>query len=363
MNINALNLSYNPFKDLTSDISDTSLKWGGMDEIKSKIQRSYLDLIKNNSKQIILNWGPYGGGKTFSAYYFSHKEKNTDNLTHIYVRSPKDGAKATDEFFKSIIDSLTFEVIQNQVKKIISENGETELIRYLTPKATREFAKAIYLIGSDDDEVVEIMNRFLYAGVTISELKRLGLAKKIQTDTDRVKFLAGILSCFIGNDSLVDGRLVFWIDEMEDLIYYSPKYYKSFSQVLRDLFDSLSDRLLVFMNFTLAEGQETTIELILGGAVWSRISKKLRYKEFTQADALKYCNDLLELAKIKKSEFKPFTTELLIDILNNISTDNLTPREINRHLNSLINYALEHELKDINLDLFNNWIEEFSEEN
>ena len=85
---------------------------------------------------------------------------------------------------------------------------------------------------------------------------------------------------------------------MEDLIYYSPKHYKIFSQVLRDLFDSLHSSVLFFMNFTLAESEESTIELILGGAVWSRITKKIRYKQFTEKNAFDYCNELLTRSKI-----------------------------------------------------------------
>lgn len=363
MEIQDLNLKYNPFKDLTPDVNDTSMIWAGMEEIKNRLEKSYSDCIKNNSKQIVLNWGPYGGGKTFSAYYFSQNEKNTDNLTHIYVRSPKNGAKATDEFFKSVIDSLTFEVIRTQVQNIISVNGEKALIEYLSPKATREFAKAICLAGSEDVEVQEIMGRFFYMSITLSELKKLGLSKRIQSDNDRVKFLAGIISCFIGNSSIINGRVVMWIDEMEDLIYYSPKYYKAFSQILRDLFDSIPDRFLAFMNFTLAEGQETTIELILGGAIWSRISKKIRYKEFTLDDAQKYCSDLLENARLRKGSSKPLSETLLKEVLNNISPDNLTPREINRHITSLIAYCIENNLTDINQTVLNEWTQEFIEDN
>lgn len=363
MSLQTLNLKYNPFKDLTPDVNDENLVWGGMNEIRKKLERSYSDCVYNNSKQIVLNWGPYGGGKTFSAYYFARAQRNTDNITDIYVRSPKDGAKATDDLFKAIIDKLTFDVICEQVRFIIDNYGEQALIEYLSPKATKEFAKAIFLFGSTDVEVTSIMNRFLYTGITLTELKKLGLAKKIQTDSDRIKFLAGILSCFTGNSQMIDGRIVLWLDEMEDLIYYSPKNYKAFSQALRDLFDSIPNRFLVFMNFTLAENQETTIELILGAALWSRITKKIRFKEFTEEDALTYCNDLLEHAKIRKSANKPFGINLLTEIINSISTDNLTPREINKHITSLITYAQENGFDQINQEVFNSWISEFSEEN
>ena len=125
-----LNLKYNPFRDITPNIDNANVVWAGMKEVKSKLERSYKDCINNNSKQIILNWGPYGGGKTFSAYYFHNEMKDADNLTHIYVRCPKEGGKATDEFFKSIIDSLSFEVLNQHIYDLINKNGEEELIKF-----------------------------------------------------------------------------------------------------------------------------------------------------------------------------------------------------------------------------------------
>jgi len=53
--------------------------------------------------------------------------------------------------------------------------------------------------------------------------------------------LAGILSCFTGNERINNGRVVIWLDEMEDLIYFAPKNYKAFSQILRGLFSLLGN--------------------------------------------------------------------------------------------------------------------------
>jgi hypothetical protein len=334
-----------------------------MQEVKSKIEKTYSDCINNNSKQLVLNWGAYGGGKTFSAYYFIKEKTKIENLHHIYVRCPKDGAKAADEFFKNIIDYISFEKLQAHIRLLIANNGESMLMQFLTPITGREYSKAICLIGSEDFEVSETMNRFLYTGLTKTELKKLGLAKDIQTDTDSIKFLAGIISCFIGDGNFYNGKVVFWIDEMEDLIYYSSKHYKGFSQVLRDLFDSISNGFLMFMNFTLAEGEESTIELILGGAVWSRITKKIRYKHFLLDNALAYSIELLTHAKMDTNNSNPLSEEIIRLVLQQIPLNNLTPREINKHLSSLLSFAIDREVSNIDLNIANNWIAEYSEDN
>ncbi|KMQ61153.1 hypothetical protein ACM40_15780 [Chryseobacterium sp. BLS98] len=361
-NLRLINLQFNPFRDITPSLSN-NLVWADMKDVKSKISKAYTDCINNSSKQIILNWGAYGGGKTFSAYYFI-KEKSTEkNLQHIYIRCPKDGSKATDEFFKSIIDYISFEKLQQHINSIINNHGESALMNFLTPISSREYAKAICLIGSDDQDISELMNRFLYVGLTKTELKKLGLAKDIQTDTDSIKFLAGIISCFIGDGTFYDGRVVFWIDEMEDLIYYASKNYKAFSQVLRDLMDSISTSFLLFMNFTLAEGEESTIELILGGAVWSRVTRKIRYKQFSFENAKDYSLELLEQSRIDKKDKAPFNDDVVDTVLNYIPESALTPREINKHFNSLIAYVIENDAKIIDTSLVNSWIAEYNEDN
>lgn len=361
-NLNDLNLKYNPFVDLTPNMNNPNLVWAEMEVVKSKISRSYNDCIINNSKQIILNWGPYGGGKTFSAYYFKNQYNEKDDILHIIIRTPKEGSISGKEFFKNIIDFISFERISEKVAEIIERVGEAELISFLTSKSGSELAKAICLFGSRDKEKLILMNRFLYSGLTKTELKKLELAKDIQTATDSIKFLAGIFSCFIESRINPKGRLILWLDEMEDLIYYQPKYYKSFSQILRDLFDNISNGFLVFLNFTLAEGEETTIELILGGAMWSRITKKIRYIQFTKENAISYCTQLIDHAIFEKSKSKPFTSLNISRIVDLIPENNLTPRELNKHFRSIILYVQENEIQTIDDNILNNWIEELEED-
>lgn len=355
------NLHYNPFGTITPTFNG-NLVWAEMEEVKAKLERSYKECIQNQGKQIILNWGPYGGGKTFSAYYFSNQYKNEEKVTHLYIRCPKDGAKAVNEFVKGLIDALSFEIICARVREIIDDNSEEYLLEVLSPIAGREYAKAIALFGSEDDEVNELMNRFIYAGLTKTELKKLGLARDMKSDSDLLKFLSGVLSCFVGQMNK-DYRLVLWIDEMEDLIYFSPKYYKTFSQILRDLFDSLDHGFLAFMNFTLAEGEDSTIELILGAAIWSRITKKIRYSQFEVSNAFQYAKELIDHAKVDVSNNQPFSKSEIELVVRNIPISSLTPREINKHFNSLLSYAIEHELSSIDEDAIKDWLIEYQEEN
>ncbi|SDL78481.1 hypothetical protein [Siphonobacter aquaeclarae] len=361
MILSDINLSKNPFKDTTPSRT-SSLVWAGLPDLKRKIQQCYDECLEYESTQLVLNWGPYGGGKTFSAYYFMEKYSTNTKITQIYLRSPKDGNKTIKEFQKNIIDWLSFDTICTHISQLILQHGLDQFIQLLTPVASSEFAKAISLMGSGDSSTKQLMNRYIYTGVTKSELKSLGLAKDISSDSDIIKFLSGLFACYAGHSPIYSGKLVLWLDEMEDIIYYPAKIYKAFSQVLRDLSDSFSDNLLMFFNFTLAEGEEQTIEMLLGTALWSRITKKIKYAEITEPAANSYVLELLNNYYINPQNHT-IDPSIISSIVKLIPKNSLTPREINKYFNSFTNYVLRKNINSIDLSVVNSWAEEFSEFN
>ena len=362
--IGELNFKFNPFKDMTPDVSSNDLFWAGLPEIKQRIEKNYNDCLSNKGKHIILNWGPYGGGKTFTANYFtSRKFDSQKKVTQIYLRSPKEGSKSTDEFFKSVLDSISFSRIKEQMESLVKNTPIDDLKSFLKKRTrSEEYADAIIKLGSGDPEVANLMRNYLYSGVTKTELKKLGLARDLQTDTDCAKFLSGLLSCFVGDGQFYDGYVFLWIDEMEDLIYYTPKNYKIFSQVLRDLFDYVPNSFVAFLNFTLASPEEKTIELILGGALWDRITKRIRFKELTPSDAYLYCEDLIKHAQVEKNELQPFTKNSIQKVIDLIPS-NITPREINKHFESVISYSMRNDITSIDDTVITRWQPEFIEDN
>ena len=292
-NLEDFNLKDNPFQYLTAmpgDKGSANIPWSGMPKLRKKIQSVYYNLYNLKPRQIVLNWGPYGGGKTFAAYHFMQEIENPEyNTLQIYMRSPKQGNNASSELYKNILTFISFRKIRKQVQMLIGLMGEDDFFDFLHSRIrSEEIVEAIIKIGSDDEEIQKIMNRYVYAGLTKSELKQVDLAKNIDWGTDSIKFLSGIIHCFIGDQIKYKGRVVLWIDEMEDMIYYSQKEYRLFSQILRDLFDSVNQYISIFLNFTLAESEESTIELLLGSALWSRITTKIRFNDLNKDAALLY---------------------------------------------------------------------------
>lgn len=360
-----LNLKDNPFKDLTPSIvldGDQNVPWAGMGVVKKRIEDVYHDASEFSPRQIVLNWGPYGGGKTFSAYYFI-KEFSSEKLIHAYIRCPKDGNLASDELFKNVVDFISFRQLRLIITNLRDKIGEEALFNLINRRIrSEEFTNAILKLASDDEEIIQIMQRYLYSGVTKTELKKLGIPRQIESEIDEVKFLAGLILCIIGTPD-DPNKFVLWIDEMEDLVYYSQKNYKSFSQVLRDLFDTLNDHFTVFLNFTLAEPEESTVELLLGSAVWSRITTKIRYKELSIDDGMEYCSDLITSFQIRKSkDLNPFTRDTIGFVLRLIPEGQITPREINRRFGDILNFALKSGAERIDLPLAKEWTAQLQNE-
>ncbi|MEX2410221.1 MAG: hypothetical protein WD607_02415 [Candidatus Paceibacterota bacterium] len=357
-----LNLLENPFKNITpipGQNIEEELPWAGMKKVKKEIADIYRKGIESSPRQIILNWGPYGGGKTFSSYHFLNQNFKTDkDILQVYVRSPKSGNSADIEFFRTILDFITFSKIRSRIKNLIENNSENEIFKLVNSRiVSEEFTEAILKIGEVKEENTEYIRRYLYTGLTKTELRKVGLHRNLDTPTDLIKLLTGIFICFIGSEKYGQGKIFLWVDEMEDLIYFTKKEYTAFSRLLRDLIDSLNNHFTLFMNFTLAEPDESTIEILLGDAINSRIDKRVRFDELNYEDALEYCSDLIHYYQIeKKKTIEPFTENALKLIFESIRGVDLIPRQINKKCSNLINYCIDNEITLIDEKVTAKWL-------
>lgn len=363
-----LNLQNNPFADITPllDQEDSAnLIWAGLPSLKQQLEDIHRQALTVTPRQIVLNWGTVGAGKTYAAFYFSDQTRLKSlapdyevDIIHIYVRTPKEGNNATSQLFKDILDSLSLSRVKLQIQSIIKVVGRDELLKFLAQRIrSEEFAKAILLLGDENIELSEMMSRYLYGSATNTDLKKMGLARPLKSTADFGKILAGVLLCFVGIRDNLTGQLFLWLDEMEDLLFFTAKQYRPFSQFLRDVFDQLNEGCTVFMNFTLAEPDQDTIKLLLGNALWSRINKKVRFNELSVPEAMLYCKDLLKSAQVDQelNDYSPFTENTLSYLLEMIPQAYMIPREINKYCYSVLDFALESNETSITQEIITKW--------
>ncbi len=362
-----LNLKNNPFEDITPLLDQENsdqLNWAGMPSLKQKLEDAHLQALTTDPRQIILNWGTVGAGKTFASFYFSnYKRLNSlvpqfnGNIFYVYVRTPKDGNTATHQLFKDILDALTLSSVKSQVQLIIEAIGKENLLKFLSQRIrSEEFAKAILLLGDEDLEIAEMMSRYLFGATTNTELKKMGLARPLKSTIDFAKILAGIFLCFLGIQDREKGKLFLWLDELEDLLFFTANQYRPFSMFLRDIFDQMKEGFTVFMNFTMAEPEHDTIKLLLGKALWSRINQEIRFNELLIEDGLLYCKELLQPCQIAPKEYSPFTEKSLRSLFEMIRAEEMTPREINKVCNEVLNFALSKNISPISETIIQEWI-------
>jgi SpoVK/Ycf46/Vps4 family AAA+-type ATPase len=175
------------------------------------------------------------------------------------------------------------------------------------------------------------------------------LSRGVDSANDRYRLLGGILTILIGAGSIEKlsehSRVILWIDEMENLIYFTSRYYLPFTQGLRELIDQIPNYFTLFMNITLASPEASKdIETILGKALMDRKTNEIYFKEPNEEEAYNYVIELLELYRTPEWKPKslepshPFTKEALQILISSLKVR--TPRDINQYCSDAITGAL-----------------------
>jgi hypothetical protein len=349
MSLKQLNLSSNPFEKLTPNSFRNNVPWAGLPKQKNMIENEFKKLSISDNRRLILNLGPLGGGKTFAARFFGSDAYSNSpfELISVYVKTPKDGKDSVKGFYRDVIENISLSKLREIISKRVSVLGEDNLRTLINDSIRNEtFSNAILNLA--DNKHRAIMDSYLFGNATATNLKTLGLPRKPESTSDFIALLGAVIISITGGES--NYRVAIWLDELEDLIYYTGKQFKQFSQSVRDLVDSVNERLIFFMNFTLAEGEDDTIRTLIGEALWTRVDTKVRFSNLSIDDAVEYCSDLIRFYQVEKSDLSPFSKESLNIILKTLSESVLVPREINRLMTSLLDYAEKMKFKSIGPD-------------
>jgi hypothetical protein len=348
MTFKEFNLTKNPFELIGRSLaSEVPVFWAGMKTQKEQIENTYLNA--NKPRNLILNWGPFGAGKTHAAFYFKNQsilKQNVEFIT-LYVRTPLEGNNAIEQLLRDIIDDISFTKLKEIIKARVAELGESQLFKLINSTIKSEvYASAIIKLGDCEPKLTEFMYRYVYGNVTRTELKQFQLPRALNTEVDYLKFLAGLIVCLTAGNILT--RVVLWIDELENLLYYTSKQFKRLTQGIITLVDT-NDNFLVFMNYTLNESDIDTLRILIGDTLWSRINQKIVFTELSMDKGLEYCHDLITHYQIEPStDYFPFEKDSLKVILNSLHTNFLiTPYEINKKCSDILYYSLENQVNKI----------------
>ncbi|HRK28955.1 MAG TPA: hypothetical protein PK239_16905 [Chitinophagales bacterium] len=352
-----LGLLENPF-EYTTPTPSANMVWAGMHQQKRDITRCYEQAFQQNARQLILNWGPWGGGKTYAAYYFKHNRiqyiANYDQVVTIYIRTPEEGEKASNELLNNIIDAIGWDALKNTIAQNAMLIGHDVLEQRLYDRiASSEFARAVLKLATDTFTTDGyLLAQYFYNGLDKKEKAKYRISRDIKSISDRIKFVSALLVAY--TQTQAPKRLFIWIDEMENAIFYTAKQAKEYAQTIRDLTDTINEYVAIFLNLTLAEADEQKIDLLLREALLSRINTRLRFKDFSTDDTLTYIRELLQAYQISpnpQQPYSPFTEDAITTIIQQqLPTNKRLPRNINKTLHTIIQNALQEDKTIIGVD-------------
>lgn len=367
-------LKQNPFFN-TPPVRPEETVWAGFPDLRKKLEDLFAESLSTSRTQVVLNRGEYGSGKTHAAIFYrlpgnlslGHKDEQVSDTEIIYIRTPKEPEKADSTLYLNIIEVIQFRRIRAAIKEIIAEYGDqSTLEKFQNLIKSEQLGRALWLLGHEQeasgqltlfkggsDDRQNLIESYFFSQATKSDLKRLGLNRSINNIQDRFRVLGCILQCFIGladeQDVAKHKRVILWIDELEDLILYPARYYRPFTQGLRDLIDRLPSYFTLMMNFTLASPESLEdIGVVLGKAVMDRITDQVYFREPNEEEAFEYVKDLLKHYRLMPTEHMqipstyPFEEEALRMLIANLPVR--TPRRINQWCAHVIGQALRRDI-------------------
>ncbi|MEM2126124.1 MAG: hypothetical protein QXQ53_06995 [Candidatus Methanosuratincola sp.] len=364
-------LKQNPFMDVPPRRPEEAI-WAGMTSLKKELEDLFVESLTTPTSQVVLNWGAYGSGKTHAAMYFGIPErlprvegKKVREVRILYIRTPKEPPRADEILYKDVIERLRFSEIRKAVRDVINEYGEEQSLQLLQEATESEaLGKAIWLLGVEGARITQprlfegkegseewerLLQAYFFSQTTKTDLKRLGLSRNISTARERFQVLGGLLHCFIGfaptENIEAHTRLILWLDEVEDLIYFTAQQSRSFSQGLRDLVDRCPAYFTLLLNFTLATPESLEdAEIVLTPALINRVTHRVFFQRPSQDDAYEYVLDLLRQYRTRSPgdyglpETYPFEEEALKQLVSFVSP--CTPRELNNFCRDIVSQAL-----------------------
>jgi hypothetical protein len=326
--------------------NEDGISWFGFEKLKEEFEGIFKRSYTETSRLCILNRGRLGAGKTHAAKYFEDKfaqqkiEGIYSCIIPIVIETPKQPQKAFIDFSHRLFNKITFRQIMissSNLRALIEK--ETLFTDLLTITGSEDIAM---VLSSMDEQNLLISKAYLLGGGTQKELREIGAAKKLTSEHEFSLAVIGVIYLLIHGKLKKIGkisRVLLWVDEMEDLVYFPTRYYLPFTQALREIIDNLNKHMTLMMNFTFSEPEELpTIGNILGEAIMQRINHHIVFPEPTQEDFKSYLSELLKANRLEKLENKPSTFPFSIEAFKLlIESDYVkTPRDLNKLCDSIL---------------------------
>lgn len=364
-------LTDNPFVGTPPTLLEEII-WADMARQKEQIEDRLRNSLRTSPYALVLNWGPWGGGKTHAARYFSQRNILEDLSREVGVPLPLSLIVNIPRATKNVIRAIYLNILGNiglqQISQSLSQVADKLGGRFYPVTRTligdEEFTLAIALLAGrkavsrqmrmlpgTEEQIPLALKRYFLLSATSSEIRELELGRNIETGSDMIAVLTTIFNLLLYSGDGVQpqySELIIWFDEMEEILSLPGKEQTNLTGLIRDLTGYVPANLAIFINFSPRPGgQLEDLGAYLGPAVWSRVREQIFFGDLTQEDTAQYICDLLNAPKFRPEQLKtecpdsifPFDDAGLQVLFQELAS-NAVPRYINDACSLVIERAL-----------------------
>jgi hypothetical protein len=250
------------------------------------------------------------------------------------------GGNVSDTIYLDIIEQIGVDRIIQALKTLEPKEGTIRSVEVLQKKV-REYidARVAEAFVSLKGKKPFLFQRYLSMTASSTELKSAGVARGIETSSDKIRTISGTLNLLTGT---IASRVFIWFDDLERIGDLPGREVFGFQHLIRDLLDNVPSNLVMIFNMTLMPGEKVEDRLVfLGDAIKYRISDKIIVQQFTKEEFLSYVRDLLAFNREKAktgNELFPFEETALDFVFSKLKEGGipLEPRNVNEALSSVL---------------------------
>lgn len=365
-------LKDNPFAGTPAGPGEEII-WAAMTAPKEQIRNRILNSLATSPYSLILNWGPWGGGKTHAAKYFTQQKVLSElskqaavppPLSHV-VTIPRNAKDIVRDIYLALMSYLGIQRIGEDLSRVAENLGErfdplvrtytgdeelAQSLLMLSGRKTVGKGKQDNLLPEDAGQISTELRRYFLLSAANPELNALGLVRKIENSNDQIKVLSAIYNLLLYSKEVTPlySEIIIWFDEVEEILSLPGKQQVILTGLIRDFTDYIPSNLTMFLNFTpRTGGRFEDLSAYLSSAVVDRVRDQIYFNYFDENQIKQYISELLNNPKyrlpgLKKNQanlYFPFTADA-VEILTELLMSKATPRTINDICSLVIERAL-----------------------
>jgi len=351
------NLSVNPFLE-TLKIQAPNSFWMDIFDVQKSIENILVRYALIGGSNIVLNYGPYGNGKTYTAKHFCSEPilrnlfGNKQIPFSLYSTFPSNNDPIKSLFFL-IIDSIDFV----KIKKTLHNSKGFDFIEASNLCSSNPFFQNIMLMlftKMDNNILAKELKLYLYDNLNPIKLNKCEINRRLMSDSDYIHFLIAFFN-FITYKKVVYPCVNLWLDDSEIIIHHNVSNLSIIISFLTKMMED-SFNLHIFLNFSKSSFADLKdFYHYLQPSVVGFIHQKNDFIFDNTSIYKQFILKLLEWRRIKlndsETNFFPFTEEVVTNVISELG-NNISLRRCCVSFSTLLEFAIFDNISIIDTEYY-----------